>query len=148
MVAADTAAKPGDFRSLHVRSRGKTSLRVDRVCKRVLPCNCNYKNNYNTNISIGQPGFKSYMHSYQQMMWVNSALQVCWVSALCHHLNSNDLVHIYREAAAGDQNHAAYHRATGGRAVRHKYPVCFEYFEVGECPRSFFPKGPGLAQAR
>jgi len=22
------------------------------------------------------------MHSHQQMMWVNSALQVCWVSAL------------------------------------------------------------------
>ena len=54
---------------------------------------------------------------------------------------------IYREAAAGDQTHAACHRATGSCAVRHKYPVCFAYFDVGECPRSFYPKSPGLAQA-
>ena len=58
-----------------------------------------------------------------------------------------DSAHIHREAAAGDQTHAACHRATGGRAVRHKYPVCFAYFDVGECPRFFFPKAPGLAQA-
>jgi hypothetical protein len=47
----------------------------------------------------------------------------------------------------GDQTHAACHRATGNCAVRHKYPVCFAYFDVGECPRFFFPKAPGLAQA-
>jgi hypothetical protein len=57
------------------------------------------------------------------------------------------LAHIYREAAAGDQTHAACHRATGSCAVRHKYPVCFAYFDVGESPRSFYPKSPGFAQA-
>ena len=64
----------------------------------------------------------------------------------CHHLNANDLAYIYRDAAAGDQIHAVCRRATGGRVVRHKYPVCFEYFDVGKCPRSFYPKSLGLAQ--
>ena len=59
----------------------------------------------------------------------------------------SDLAQIYCETAVGDQPHDACHRATGGRAVRHKYPVYFAYFDVGECPRSFFPKAPGLAQA-
>ena len=47
----------------------------------------------------------------------------------------------------GDQTHAASHRATGSRAVRRNYPVCFAYSDMGECPRFFFPKAPGLAQA-
>ena len=59
----------------------------------------------------------------------------------------SDSAHIYREAAAGDQIHAACHRATGNRATRRNYPVCFEYFDMGECPRFFFPKAFGLARA-
>jgi len=39
-------------------------------------CHCNNKTKYNKNKSIGKPYFKSYMHSHQQMMWVNSALRV------------------------------------------------------------------------
>ena len=58
-----------------------------------------------------------------------------------------DLANIHREAAVGDQTHAASHRATGSRAVRRNYPVCFAYSDMGECPRFFFPKAPGLAQA-
>ena len=58
-----------------------------------------------------------------------------------------DSAHIHREAAAGDQTHAACHRATGSRAVRRNYPVCFAYYDMGECPRFFFPKAPGLARA-
>ena len=77
------------------------------------------------------------MHSHQKMMWVNSALYVEFRPF--YHLNSNDLAHIYREAAAGDQTHAACHRATGGRAVRHKYPVCFAYFDVASALGLSFP---------
>ena len=47
----------------------------------------------------------------------------------------------------GDQTHAASHRATVSRAVRRNYPVCFAYSDMGECPRFFFHKAPGLAQA-
>jgi len=45
-----------------------------------------------------------------------------------------------------DQTHAASHRATGSRAVRRNYPVCFAYSDMGECPRFFFPKALALAQ--
>ena len=40
---------------------------------------CHYYNKikYNTNTPIGKPGYRLYMHSHQQMIWVNSALQVC-----------------------------------------------------------------------
>ena len=110
-----------------------TTFHTNTTMSCAMICHCNNKIKYNTNTSIGKPGYRLYMHSHQQMMWVNSALQVCWVSALCHHLNSNDLAHIYREAAAGDQTHATCHRATGSRAVRHKFPVCFAYLDVGEC---------------
>ena len=41
MVAADRRKPPSFGRTLHVRSRGETSLRVDRVCKRLLPCHAN-----------------------------------------------------------------------------------------------------------
>ena len=58
------------------RRRGRALLgvlrRVGRRGGRGAPraAHGNNKIKYNTNISIGLPGFKSYMHSHQQMMWV------------------------------------------------------------------------------
>ena len=109
-----------------------TTFHTNTTMSFAMICYCDNKIKYNTNTSIGKPG-------YRLNMLQSSADDVgkwCHTSVLsfgpCHHLNSNDLAHIYREAAAGDQTHAACHRATGGCAVRHKYPVCFAYFEVGE----------------
>jgi len=74
------------------------------------------------------------MHSHQQMMRVNSALRECLSFGPLPSPELKDSVHFHREAATGDQSHAACHRAAGSRAIRRNYPVCFVYFDMGECP--------------
>ena len=80
-------------------------------------------------------------------MLCNCVIHMCSSFGPCHSSELRDSEHIYREVIAGDQTHAACHRATGSRAVRRNYPVCFVYSDMGERPRFFFPKAPGLAQA-
>ena len=86
-------------------------------------CHCNNKIKYNTNTSRGKPGFKSYMHCHQQMMRLYSALRVLLEFRPFAIILTQDSAYIHREAAVGDQTHAASHRATGSRAVRRNYPV-------------------------
>ena len=81
------------------------------------------------------------------MMRVNSALRVSSSFGPLPSPELKDSALIYREVTAADQTHAACHKATGSRAIRRNYPVCFVLFEMGECPRFFFPEGPGLAWA-
>ena len=60
-------------------SRASTTSQIiphDTTMSFAMICHCNTKIKYNTNTSRGKPGFKSYMHCHQQMMWVYSALQV------------------------------------------------------------------------
>ena len=54
----------------------QTSVRVMCVGPRMIYL-CINKIKYTTNTSIGKPGYRLYTYSHQQMMWVNSALQVC-----------------------------------------------------------------------